>query len=200
MLDSYYDEVRRKRNSYAIFWGIVFVFGILLFMFFQGYYFSISVGFKELLKNHTLDDPKPIGMVLKSFGIINLKVTPNPSKLTLNNLPYVNGDNKFVDYGDYELQVEETGYIPLTIDINLSRSHSFYLNTIGLFKNPVEKPFERNTDRIEKFGLGFLSFDEDGKIWHHATDTSTGELIDTILLGNTGSIALTSSGSQIRSL
>ena len=183
MLDSYHEEVRKKRNNHAIFWGVVFVFWILLFMFFQGYYFSISVWFEQLLHKNSQSEPKPpLNQILKSFGIVNLKVSPTPKIFTLNNEPYTNGDNKFVDYGEYELKVEEPGYIPLTLNINLSRNHAFYLNTIRLFKNPNEKIFERPTQKIEKLGAGFLSFESSGKIFQHPTYTSTGRLINSAMI------------------
>lgn len=183
MLDSYHEEVRKKRNNHAIFWGVVFVFWILLFMFFQGYYFSISVWFEQLLHKNSQSEPKPpLNQILKSFGIVNLKVSPTPKIFTLNNEPYTNGDNKFVDYGEYELKVEEPGYIPLTLNINLSRNHAFYLNTIRLFKNPNEKIFERPTQKIEKLGAGFLSFESSGKIFQHPIYTSTGRLINSAMI------------------
>ena len=50
MLDSFHEEIRRKRRSYQIFWVIVIVFATLLYMFFQGYYFSIRLGFEKLLQ------------------------------------------------------------------------------------------------------------------------------------------------------
>ena len=109
-------------------------------------------------------------------------MSPTPKIFTLNNEPYTNGDNKFVDYGDYELKVEEPGYIPLTLNIHLSRNQAFYLNTIRLFKNPTEKLFERPTQKIEKLGSGFLSFDPSGKIFQYPSYTSTGRLINTVML------------------
>ena len=53
MLDSYHDEVRKTRNARALFWGVVFIFAVLLFMFFQGYYFSMRVGFEKLLQQNS---------------------------------------------------------------------------------------------------------------------------------------------------
>lgn len=202
MLDSYHDEVRKKRNNHAIFWGVVFVFGVLLFMFFQGYYFSVSVGFEQLLQKHGPTEQKqPLSQILKSFGIINLKVNPNPQTLTLNGEPYTNGDNKFVDYGDYELRVEEPGYIPLMLEIGLSRNHSFYLNTIRLFKNPIEKTFVRPTVKIEKLGSGFLSYDSSGSVYQHASSIGTGTLLDSILLiTGSGTSTVMNTGSGISPL
>jgi hypothetical protein len=151
-------------------------------MFFQGYYFSVTVGFEELLKKRNHENTQPMAQILKSFGIINLQVNPNPHVLTLNGLPYANGDNKFVDYGSYELRVEEPGYIPLTIDIDLSRNQSFYLNTVKLFKIPVEKPFDRPTSRIEKSGKGFIGWGSSGSIVRYPTGTGTGTPLNSILL------------------
>jgi hypothetical protein len=52
MIESYQEEVYKKRNAHAIFWGFVFAFALLLYMFFQGYYFSIQVGFEKLLHSN----------------------------------------------------------------------------------------------------------------------------------------------------
>lgn len=45
-----------------------------------------------------------------------------------------------------------------------------------------------------------MSFDESGKIWQYTTGTSTGKLVDTVVLVNTGSIVRTSTGMQVQSL
>ena len=60
MLDSFYEEIQRKRNSYRIFWVIVIVFAVLLYMFFQGYYFSVRLGFEKLLEAGGVVIPIPV--------------------------------------------------------------------------------------------------------------------------------------------
>jgi hypothetical protein len=60
-------------------------------MFFQGYYFNIHLGFEKLLH---VGSPVPVQIVgsaplqsegiLKSFGIINLRVSPEPSSMSIN--------------------------------------------------------------------------------------------------------------------
>lgn len=45
-----------------------------------------------------------------------------------------------------------------------------------------------------------MSFDEHGKIWQYTTGTSTGKLVDTLLLVNSGSIVRTSTGAEVQSL
>ena len=136
--------------------------------------------------------------ILRSFGIINLRVDPNPSTLTLNGGPYINGEKKFVDYGKFEIYVAEPGYIPFTLDIELSQNHSFYLNNIRLFKNSVETLFDRNIKSIEKLGNGYLMFDSSGSIWSYPGSTLSGAIVQVKAV--TGSGGITATGGTIISL
>lgn len=168
-------------------------------MFFQGYYFSVKVGFERLLQQNsgTASGVVDTASILQSFGIINLRVNPNPATLTLNGSPLINGEKKFVDYGDFEIFVEQPGYIPLTLDIELSRNHSFYLNTIQLFKNPTENVFSKSVKKLEKLGGGYLLTDNSGSIWNYPNVSSTGVLVQNKISGTGG---LTDTGGVIASL
>lgn len=42
MLESYYEEIARKKRAARIFWLVVFIFAGFLFFFFQGYYPDIQ--------------------------------------------------------------------------------------------------------------------------------------------------------------
>lgn len=84
--------------------------------------------------------------------------------------------------------VEESGYIPLTLDIELSRNHPFYLNNIRLFRNPTETIYTKNLNRIEKLENGYLAFDQSGSIWHFTSSANTGALIQ-IKAAGTGSLS-----------
>ncbi len=108
-------------------------------MFFQGYYFSIKLGWEELLnlKSGKLLSIKESQQVLKSFGIINIHVEPNPETLTINDIPYKNSDKSIFDYGVYRINIAQSGYLPITIETTLDKKNQFYINTIELIKNPV---------------------------------------------------------------
>ena len=152
MLDSYHEEVRRKRNAYAIFWGVVFLFAVLLYMFFQGYYFSVQVGFERLIHGGSSQVTTSTGAndaVLKSFGIISMRVDPTPATMTVNGLPYQNGDKRIYDYGAYTMDIQNPGYLPIAIKIELSRLNPFYLNTVRLLEVPRETRFPETLRSIE---------------------------------------------------
>ena len=111
MLERYHEEVARKKNAYRIFWCIVLVFAVLLYMFFQGYYFSMQVGFEKLLHVGSQTPYAYTGSndsVVKPFGIINIKVDPTPNLLTINDQKYQNGDKSIFDYGDYTIEIAES--------------------------------------------------------------------------------------------
>lgn len=48
MMQTYYDEIRKKRRASRIFWGFVFFFAFFLYFFFQGYYPAIDFSFREV--------------------------------------------------------------------------------------------------------------------------------------------------------
>lgn len=71
-MESYHQEIIRKRRSARVFWLIVFAFATLLYFFFQGYYPNISLGLKEITGSGHIADES----IVKAFGIINVKVNP----------------------------------------------------------------------------------------------------------------------------
>lgn len=74
--------------------------------------------------------------VVRAFGIINIRVDPNPHTLTVNDLPYRNSDKSIFDYGTYRIKIAEDGYLPIDIETTLDKNNQFYINTIELIKNP----------------------------------------------------------------
>ncbi len=54
--------------------------------------------------------------------------------MTLNGKPYTNGDKKILDYGKYSIEVRESGYLPLSINVELSKTNPFYLNNVRLLE------------------------------------------------------------------
>jgi hypothetical protein len=169
MLDSFHEEIRRKRHSYILFWVIVLGFAVLLYMFFQGYYVNVSLGFKKLLHagSTTLISSAswvvaPPESLLKSFGIINLRVTPEPNSMTINGAAYKNGDKQIFDYGVYSLDVQNPGYLPIQIRIELSRNKSFYLNTINMLRLWAESQNSSNLTSIVKNGSNWIATTQSG--------------------------------------
>ena len=86
---------------------------------------------------------------MKSFGIINIRVNPNPNIFTINGKPYRNGDKSIFDYGPYDIRIEESGYIPIHIGTVLDAENPFYINAIELIRFPAAGMFSGNVSRIE---------------------------------------------------
>ncbi len=152
MLERYHEEVQRKKFAYRIFWFVVLAFATLLYMFFQGYYFSMQVGFERLMhvgKENSYSTGSNDSMV-KPFGIINIKVDPSPNLLTINDQKYQNGDKSIFDYGNYTIEIAEDGFLPIQIKTILDRQVPFYINSIRLIRTPVSReiPLSREANSI----------------------------------------------------
>ena len=155
MLQNYQEEVRHKRNAHRIFWCVVFGFAFLLYMFFQGYYFSVQVGFQALFHSATHSSTGTSSeQVVRSFGIVNIQVDPNPNVLTINNLPYQNGDKSIFDYGEYRIDIEHPEYVPIHIKTVLNKQNPFYINIIRLLKTPKATELPKYFESVETLSNG----------------------------------------------
>ncbi len=178
MLNSYQEEVRRKRNAYRVFWLVVFAFAFLLYMFFQGYYISVQVGFQDLLRaanpvNYNTNTGGNVQM-LRSFGIVNIQVNPNPSVLTINKVGYQNGSKSIFDYGEYRIDIEEPEYVPIHIRTTLDRQNPFYINTIRLLKTPKATELAHYFESVDNITTGkYLAKTQSGSIKEYEIFDST---------------------------
>ena len=82
MLETYQQEISRKRKAARIFWLIVFLFAGFLYFFFQGYYPAIDFSFRQL-RLHDVNLPKEPRDLIRSFGIINVSVKPADAEILL---------------------------------------------------------------------------------------------------------------------
>ncbi len=78
--------------------------------------------------------------------------------MTLNGKPYTNGDKKILDYGKYSIEVRESGYLPLSINVELSKTNPFYLNNVRLLELRSPIALGVNLAEIEE-GIKNLSAD-----------------------------------------
>lgn len=106
MLETYQNEITRKRKSARIFWLIVFVCSLFLYFFFQGYYPDVRVGLQKIFsesgsENHSNSD------LIRSFGIINVRTLPLDANITLGENSYGNNEKRMSDYGDYMMHIEK---------------------------------------------------------------------------------------------
>lgn len=108
MLQSYYEEIQRKRNAARFFWLIVFLFAGSLYFFFQGYYPAIHL---EKIFSASGGSITESGSLIRSFGIVNINIKNPDTTILLNDLPYSNREKKMVNYGNYRISITKPGYI-----------------------------------------------------------------------------------------
>lgn len=49
MLESYFQEIKRRKRRKLFFWILVFIFAMLLYFFFKGKYISINLNWNNIL-------------------------------------------------------------------------------------------------------------------------------------------------------
>lgn len=128
-------------------------------MFFQGYYISVQVGFEDLIRaaksstsTGTLSNTP--SQVVRSFGIVNIQVDPNPAILNINGQQYQNGAKSIFDYGKYNIDIEDPTYVPIHIQTTLDRQNPFYINTIRLLKTPTSTELPHVLEKVETLANG----------------------------------------------
>ncbi|MBX9808857.1 hypothetical protein K2X92_00500 [Candidatus Gracilibacteria bacterium] len=141
MLETYQNEITRKRKSARIFWLIVFVCSLFLYFFFQGYYPDVRVGLQKIFsesgsENHSNSD------LIRSFGIINVRTLPLDANITLGENSYGNNEKRMSDYGDYMMHIEKPGYLPNNIEFKIDREKPFFIEKISLLPLPRYKKLD----------------------------------------------------------
>jgi hypothetical protein len=106
MIESYHLEIIRKRRAARLFWLIVFVCSFFLYYFFQGYYPDISLGMRRIFSESGSESASGSSDLIRSFGIINVRATPENATIHLGSGNYNNNDKKMSDYGDYLMEIE----------------------------------------------------------------------------------------------
>lgn len=141
MLETYQNEITRKRKSARIFWLIVFVCSLFLYFFFQGYYPDVRVGLQKIFsesgsENHSNSD------LIRSFGIINVRTLPLDANITLGENSYGNNEKRMSDYGDYMMHIEKPWYLPNNIEFKIDREKPFFIEKISLLPLPRYKKLD----------------------------------------------------------
>ncbi len=82
MLETYFEEIARKRRGRRIFWVAVFGFASFLYLFFQGYYPYVRIDFAEFFDRQSSEtSQKP--QVVRAFGIIIVRTSPAPDRISV---------------------------------------------------------------------------------------------------------------------
>lgn len=150
MLESYHEEIIRKKRAARIFWVIVFAFAGLLYFFFQGYYPDVQFRLANIGSGTVSGEERRL--TIKSFGIVNIKTTPENFDLRLNDAPYGNNEKKMVDYGDYTFTISGEGYIPGKMSFNIDNEKPYYIDLLTVIPKPNYLPYSRKFDQVAKTG------------------------------------------------
>ena len=136
MLESYFDEIRQKRNSKRIFWVIVLIGAIFLYFFFQGKYLAINIDWKNILGESGTININRDNIELRSFGVINIKTQPQDARITINGVDHYSGEQILSPYGEYEANIDRTGYIPASMQFHIDGDINYFINNLTLLPIP----------------------------------------------------------------
>lgn len=175
-MQSYYDEIRKKRNAARIFWLIVFLFAGFLYFFFQGYYPDISFHLTNIRKGSISGEG---GVTIRSFGIVNVKVSPTTSTLMLNGDFYGNDEKKMTDYGDYRLSINNEGHLPTTLRFSITKEKPFFIESIFLVPRPIYTVFSGSIDLIRRIDTSAWIVENGSGMVLYGESLLTGTLIST---------------------
>jgi len=146
MLESYQQEVMRKRQSARIFWLIVFVCSLFLYFFFQGYYPDVRVGMRRIFMEPGNGNFTGSTDIMRSFGIINVRSSQLDASITLGSGSYANNEKRMSDYGNYTMDIQKPGYIPNHLEFTIDREKPYFIEKVSLFPNPEYKKINGITE------------------------------------------------------
>lgn len=172
-IQTYHNEVKRKRRQSIFFRSVVFVSSIYLFIFFLGYNINFErikqFGSKINLENlqKIIDSPstsiKKV-WIFKPFWILNVQVFPNPDQILVDWKNYNNWTKVIYNLGQYDIKIAKEWYIWIDLWISLTQENQFYSNTINLLKNITNTRISENFDKIVKLDeLLLAKVDKDNK-------------------------------------
>jgi hypothetical protein len=176
MLESYQQEIMRKRAGRRVFWLAVLGLTVFLYLFFQGYYPYVRVDFANFFNERPITAPeKP--QVVRAFGIINVRTSPVADRISIRQANgtervVTNDDKVFSDFGNYSVRIEKTGYVPLSLDVILDKANSFSINVFNLLKTPTATGFSIPVDRADTLDSGGILVRE--KLSAASTDSALG--------------------------
>lgn len=146
MLESYQQEVLRKRQSARIFWLIVLVCSLFLYFFFQGYYPDVRVGMRRIFMEPGNSNFTGSTDIMRSFGIINVRSTQLDATITLGSGSYANNEKRMSDYGNYIMDIQKSGYIPNHLEFTIDREKPYFIEKVSLFPRPEYKKINGITE------------------------------------------------------
>lgn len=151
MIESYQQEIIRKRRASRFFWMIVFLFAGFLYFFFQGYYPSMDFSLREIFSTWWMRRPE-MNEIIKSFGIINVGVKQKNATLLLSSGSYVSDEKRMTNYGSYSLSITKDIYIPDRVDFTIDKETPYYIDIVSLLPRPLYSRFGTGISNIANIG------------------------------------------------
>ncbi|GAB0174301.1 MAG: hypothetical protein HHAS10_01800 [Candidatus Altimarinota bacterium] len=131
MLESYEQEVIRKRRASRIFWFLVFSFATFLYFFFQGYYPALDITWRQVFSSGGMRELSKDELI-RSFGIINVRTYPRESNMVVNGEAFGFDEKRMVPYGKYRLSVGKPGYIQDRVRFEITKKTPYFISEIHL--------------------------------------------------------------------
>lgn len=130
-MQSYYDELHKKRTASRIFWFLVFSFALFLYYFFQGYYPSFDISLQQILSGSGMRNIERDELV-RSFGIVNIRVEPRDARIQINREDIGYDEKKMVRYDTYSLSIGKPGYVQDRLSFIIDKNTPYYIDTVRL--------------------------------------------------------------------
>ena len=83
---------------------------------------------------------------MKSFGIINVRVVPLDSSITLGSGSYGNNEKRMSDYGNYLMSIKKNGYVTNAIEFIIDRDKPYFIEKVSLLPSPEYKKIPEMLD------------------------------------------------------
>ena len=174
MLQSYYEEIQRKRNAARFFWLIVFLFAGSLYFFFQGYYPAIYLERFFSASGGSLTES---GSLIRSFWIVNINIKNPDTTILLNDLPYTNREKKMVNYGNYKISITKPGYVSWEMPFTIDKETPYYIDDITLLPRGDYTKFEKHLSNIINIGKNGWLTQSGNTIWFYGENFLNGNLV-----------------------
>jgi hypothetical protein len=152
MLESYDQEIIRKRRAARIFWFLVFSFATFLYFFFQGYYPALDITWKQVFSSWGMRELSREELI-RSFGIINIRVYPRDANISINGTSFGFDEKRMVPYGKYRLSVGKPGYIQDRVRFTIDKKMPYFISEINLIP-------QANYEKIGSWTLEITKLDD----------------------------------------
>lgn len=109
--------------------------------------------------------------MIRSFGIINVRTTPQEASIYLGSGTYTSNEKRMSDYGDYTMHITESGYLSNTMDFRIDREKPFFIEKVSLLPKPIYRKLQKSNELYQVTDNTYIIRTASGLIWSGATMT-----------------------------